>query len=42
MAKEKDKKAELTDLPGIGPAIAEKLTAAGFLDVMSVAVLTIK
>ncbi|MBU2523196.1 MAG: DNA repair and recombination protein RadA [Nanoarchaeota archaeon] len=42
MAKEKDKKAELTDLPGIGPAIAEKLQAAGFLDILSVAVLTIK
>jgi len=42
MAKEKEKKAELTDLPGIGPAIAEKLAAAGYNDVMSVAVLTIK
>jgi len=34
------KKSQLTDLPGIGPAIATKLEEAGILDMMSVAVLT--
>lgn len=48
--KEKEKKAEeslkefkeykITDLPGIGPAIAAKLEAAGLSDLMSIAVLT--
>ncbi len=43
MAKEKEgKRLEVTDLPGIGPAIAEKLAAAGYSDIMSVAVLTVK
>lgn len=41
MTKEK-KKSEITDLPGIGPAIAVKLEEAGFLDMMSIAVLTPK
>ncbi len=42
MAKEKKKEITLTDLPGIGPALAEKLEAAGFSDVLSIAVLSIK
>lgn len=43
MVKEKEKKnLNLTDLPGIGPAIAEKLEAAGFSDLMSLAVLSPK
>jgi len=41
MAKDK-KEQKLTDLPGIGPAIAEKLEAAGFSDMMSLAVLSPK
>jgi len=41
MAKEK-KETKLTDLPGIGPAIAEKLEAAGYSDLMSLAVLSPK
>ncbi len=37
--KEKENKAsELTDLPGIGPAVAAKLENAGILDLMSLAV----
>jgi len=36
----KEKEVTITDLPGIGPAIATKLEEAGFLDLMSVAVLT--
>ncbi len=39
MAKEK-KKSTINDLPGVGPAIATKLEEAGFLDLMSIAVLT--
>ena len=39
MAK-KDEKAGITDLPGVGPAIAAKLEEAGYLDLMSIAVLT--
>lgn len=40
MAKKDDKKAELTDLPGVGPAVATKLEEAGYSDLMSIAVLT--
>jgi DNA repair protein RadA len=41
MAKDKDGKeeAKLTDLPGIGPAVATKLEAAGIYDTMGVAVM---
>jgi DNA repair protein RadA len=35
MTKDKDK---IQDLPGVGPAIAEKLSEAGFTDMMSIAV----
>ncbi|MBD3247320.1 DNA repair and recombination protein RadA, partial [Candidatus Pacearchaeota archaeon] len=35
---EKQKEPELTDLPGIGPAIASKLESAGIYDLMSLAV----
>lgn len=35
---EKKKEPELTDLPGIGPAIASKLESAGIYDLMSLAV----
>ncbi|OYT36206.1 DNA repair and recombination protein RadA [Candidatus Pacearchaeota archaeon ex4484_71] len=39
MASKKEKKElELTDLPGIGPAVAAKLESAGILDLMSLAV----
>jgi len=31
---------ELTDLPGIGPAVAAKLESAGILDMMSLAVMS--
>ncbi len=37
--KEKEKEPELTDLPGIGPAIASKLESAGVYDLMSLAVM---
>lgn len=33
-----EKESELTDLPGIGPAVAAKLEGAGILDLMSLAV----
>jgi DNA repair protein RadA len=33
-----DREPELTDLPGIGPAVAAKLESAGILDLMSLAV----
>jgi DNA repair protein RadA len=36
----KDKEPELTDLPGIGPAVATKLEAAGIYDLMSLAVMS--
>ena len=39
MAK-KEKSSDITDLPGVGPAMAIKLQEAGFMDVMSIAVLT--
>lgn len=38
--KDKDKNITLYDLPGIGPATAEKLTAIGFGTVMAIAVAT--
>ena len=39
--KEKEKKEpELTDLPGIGPAVASKLESAGIFDMMSLAVMS--
>ncbi len=42
MKKEKEvkKEPELTDLPGIGPAVSAKLEAAGIYDLMSLAVMT--
>jgi len=36
----KDKEPELTDLPGIGPAVAAKLESAGVFDMMSLAVMS--
>jgi DNA repair protein RadA len=36
----KDGEPQLTDLPGIGPAVAAKLEAAGILDLMSLAVMS--
>jgi DNA repair protein RadA len=40
MAKAKEEKSELTDLPGIGPTIAQKLKDAGITDIISIAVLS--
>ncbi len=41
MTKEEEKKdPELTDLPGIGPAVAAKLESAGVTDLMSLAVMS--
>ncbi len=41
MAEKKEKKEpELTDLPGIGPAVAAKLESAGVFDMMSLAVMS--
>ncbi|MCF7910152.1 DNA repair and recombination protein RadA [Candidatus Pacearchaeota archaeon] len=37
---EKKKEPQLTDLPGIGPAVAAKLESAGIYDLMSIAVMT--
>lgn len=37
-SKKENKEPELTDLPGIGPAVAAKLESAGILDLMSLAV----
>jgi len=37
-SKKEKKEPELTDLPGIGPAVAAKLESAGILDLMSLAV----
>ncbi len=34
------KEPELTDLPGIGPAVAAKLEGAGIFDLMSLAVMS--
>ena len=39
MGKE-DKEVKLTDLPGVGPAVAAKLESAGIYDLMSIAVMT--
>jgi DNA repair protein RadA len=39
-SKEDNKDPQLTDLPGIGPAVAAKLEAAGIFDLMSLAVLS--
>ena len=38
--KKEDKEPELTDLPGIGPAVASKLESAGIFDLMSLAVMS--
>ena len=38
--KGENKEPELTDLPGIGPAVSAKLEAAGILDLMSLAVMS--
>jgi len=38
--KKSDKTPELTDLPGIGPAVAAKLESAGVFDMMSLAVMS--
>ncbi len=35
-----NKEAKLTDLPGVGPAVAAKLESAGIYDLMSIAVMT--
>lgn len=37
---EKNKEPELTDLPGIGPAVSAKLESAGIFDMMSLAVMS--
>lgn len=37
---EESKEAKLTDLPGVGPAVAAKLESAGIYDLMSIAVMT--
>jgi len=37
--KKEDKEPQLTDLPGIGPAVAAKLESAGIYDLMSLAVM---
>ena len=38
--KKEDKEPQLTDLPGIGPAVAAKLESAGVFDMMSLAVMS--
>lgn len=38
--KKDDKEAQLTDLPGIGPAVAAKLESGGIYDLMSLAVMS--
>jgi len=40
MPKEKKEETKLTDLPGIGPAVATKLEAAGVYDLMGLAVMS--
>lgn len=40
MTSKKDKEPQLTDLPGIGPAVAAKLESAGVFDMMSLAVMS--
>jgi len=37
---EEEKEFQLTDLPGIGPAVAAKLDSAGIYDLMSLAVMS--
>ncbi|MEM3091439.1 MAG: DNA repair and recombination protein RadA [Candidatus Pacearchaeota archaeon] len=39
-SQKKDKEYKITDLPGVGPAVAAKLEAAGIYDLMSIAVIT--
>ncbi|MCF7866007.1 DNA repair and recombination protein RadA [Candidatus Woesearchaeota archaeon] len=41
MAKEKEKEVTVTDLPGVGVATADKLSAAGYDDLLSIAVSSI-
>ena len=38
--KEKNQEQKITDLPGVGPAVSAKLSAAGIYDLMSIAVIT--
>jgi len=38
MGKEKTNESSISDLPGVGPAIAEKLSEAGYADMMTIAV----
>ena len=38
MGKDKQNESPLNDLPGVGPAIADKLIEAGYADMMSIAV----
>ena len=38
MGKDKVNESPLSDLPGVGPAIADKLIEAGYADMMSIAV----
>lgn len=38
MGKDKENESPLNDLPGVGPAIADKLIEAGYADMMSIAV----
>lgn len=40
VSEKEDKEPELTDLPGIGPAVSSKLESAGIYDLMSLAVMT--
>ena len=40
MAKAKDGRSEIEDLPGVGPAVAQKLKDAGINDIISVAVMS--
>lgn len=37
---DKEKEAKITDLPGVGPAVAAKMESAGIYDLMSIAVMT--
>ena len=39
ISKKEDKEPQITDLPGIGPAVAAKLESAGVYDMMSLAVM---
>jgi len=40
LGKKKTSEPQLTDLPGIGPAVAAKLESAGIFDMMSLAVMS--